>query len=170
MDTVLLVVRLFLGLGLAAHGLQKLAGWYGGYGLKATGEFVVKLGFPSGRLFAAAAGLGETTGGLLTALGLFGPFGPAMMMITVLTASVTVHAKNGFFAQNNGVELPMLYAMGALLLAFAGPGTFSLDSVFGLLRLWNDRVAGIAVGLAVIVAVGNIMISRAAARRTAPST
>ena len=45
----LLVARLVLGLLMAAHGSQKLFGWFGGYGLHATGEFMVQLGFPAGR-------------------------------------------------------------------------------------------------------------------------
>ena len=37
MDTAFLIARLILGLGLSAHGAQKLFGWFGGYGLKGTG-------------------------------------------------------------------------------------------------------------------------------------
>ena len=51
----LLLVRVVIGLVMAAHGAQKLFGWFGGYGLNKTGEFFVHLGFQQGRTFAAAA-------------------------------------------------------------------------------------------------------------------
>ncbi|HEY8370791.1 MAG TPA: DoxX family membrane protein, partial [Thermodesulfobacteriota bacterium] len=63
MDAALLIARLILGLGLAAHGAQKLFGWFGGYGIKGTGGFMETLGFRPGALFAVAAGLGEVGGG-----------------------------------------------------------------------------------------------------------
>jgi len=59
----LLIARLILGLGLAAHGAQKIFGWFGGYGPKGTGDFFEGIGWRPGVLFAVAAGLGELTGG-----------------------------------------------------------------------------------------------------------
>jgi hypothetical protein len=59
MDTGLLTARLILGLALSAHGVQKLFGWFGGYGFRGTGGFLDSLGFRPGALFALAAGLGE---------------------------------------------------------------------------------------------------------------
>ena len=98
MDIALLVVRAILGLGIAAHGAQKLFGWFGGYGLAGTGGFFEGIGFRPGRAFALLAGLGEFGGGLLTLLGLGGALGPALIVLVMLTAIFTVHVKNGFFA------------------------------------------------------------------------
>lgn len=56
----LLVGRLMLGLAMAAHGSQKLFGWFGGYGLGATGGFFEQLGFRPGRAYAAAAAGGRS--------------------------------------------------------------------------------------------------------------
>src|SRR5437870_9608142 len=109
MNTVLLIARLFFGLGLAAHGSQKLFGWFAGHGLTATGGFFESLGFRPGRFFATAAALGETVGGVLLAIGLFGPVGPALMFLVMIVAS-SLHVRNGFFATNDGIELPVLYA------------------------------------------------------------
>src|SRR5258706_15576486 len=86
----LLVVRGVVGLIMAAHGAQKLLGWFGGYGLQKTGEFFAQLGFRPGRAFAAAASLAEVTSGLLIALGLLGPIGPALMLSVMIVAAVTV--------------------------------------------------------------------------------
>jgi putative oxidoreductase len=76
----LLLGRIVIGLVMAAHGAQKLFGWFGGYGLNRTGEFFAHLGFQRGRAFAAAASLTEITSGLLVALGLLGPIGPALIV------------------------------------------------------------------------------------------
>src|SRR5437773_2113698 len=55
MDAGLLVGRIVLGLLMAAHGTQKLFGWFGGYGLTAVSGFFESLGFRPGRFFAATA-------------------------------------------------------------------------------------------------------------------
>ena len=125
MSAALLIARLYFGLGLASHGTQKLFGWFGGHGLEATSGFFDQLGFRPGRLFAAAASLGEITGGLLVALGLLGPVGPALALLVMIVAAATVHFRNGFFAMNNGIELPLLYGAGALVLCEAGLETGS---------------------------------------------
>ena len=108
LSTGLLVARLVLGLLLAAHGSQKLFGWFGGHGLAGTGGFLESLGFHPGRTFALAAGLAEVGGGLLLALGFLGPIGPALVVSVMLVAALTVHRSGGLFAMTNGVELPLL--------------------------------------------------------------
>src|SRR3989442_11960826 len=104
MDIGLLLLRLTLGLTLAAHGTQKLFGWFGGPGLDATGQFFEMIGFIPGRRHAVRAGLAETGGGLLLELGLLTPVGAALLFSVMLVAAVTVHIKKGFFAQNGGYE------------------------------------------------------------------
>src|SRR5436190_44732 len=129
----LLLVRLALGTLMAAHGAQKLFGWFGGYGIAGTGGFFESLGFHPGRLFAAAAGASEFAGGLLLALGLLGPAGPALVIGVMTVAALSVHWPNGLFATSNGIELPLLYAAGAAAVALTGPGQYSLDALLGLL-------------------------------------
>src|SRR5215218_8033419 len=124
----LLLIRLVIGLVMAAHGAQKLFGWFGGYGLNKTGEFFVNLGFQQGRAFATAASLTEITSGLLIALGLLGPVGPALMISVMVVAAITVHWEHGLFAADNGIEVPLLYATAALGLALVGFGRYSLDT------------------------------------------
>src|ERR1700676_3459944 len=103
----LLIVRLVVGLGFAAHGAQKLFGSFGGYGLAGTGGFFETIGFRPGKLFAGAAGLAEFVGGLLLVLGLGGPIAPMLIIATMVVAILAVHAPHGFFASNNGYELPL---------------------------------------------------------------
>jgi len=163
MSSALLVVRLIVGLGFAVHGAQKLFGWFGGYGLTGTGGFFASMGFSPGAPFALLAGLGECGGGLLVALGLGGPIGPALMISVMVVAAITVHLKNGFLAGNNGFELPLLYICVAVLFAMIGYGTYSLDKQLGLTWLTTVRDARIAVAAGVVV--GLLAVT---ARRTPP--
>lgn len=165
MAIALLAARIILGLGLFAHGAQKLFGWFGGYGIKGTGGFFESIGFKPGPMFAVAAGLGEIGGGLLTVLGLGGPIGPALIIMVMLVAILTVHIGNGYWASNQGYELNASIIAAALALAFAGPGVYSLDTALGIDAIWTDPIRWIAIGAAVVLALLNL-----AARRTAPKT
>ena len=163
MDLALLLVRL-IGLGFAAHGAQKLFGWFGGYGLAGTGSFFESIGLRPGRFFATAAGVSELVGGLLMALGLFGPIGPMLIIAVMTTAILTVHLPNGFFGQNNGYELPLTYSLIALAIAIGGPGAYSLDAMLGIGAISTPALCWGAVGLGIIGGIGN-----AALRRKAPT-
>jgi putative oxidoreductase len=140
MDSGLLIARLILGCALGAHGAQKLFGWFGGHGLKGTGRFFEGIGFRPGVPFALAAGMAELGGGILVAMGLLWPLGPALCVMVMLVAMLAVHWGNGFFASSNGIELPLLYLTGALALAFSGPGAYALDMALHVASL-SDPVA-----------------------------
>ena len=109
MDAGLLLVRLVFGVVMAAHGSQKLFGWFGGHGLRAVTGMFESLGFRPGGFFAPLAAFAELVSGLLVAVGLLGPIGPAVMLSVMIVAAVSVHWPNGLFAMWNGIELPLLY-------------------------------------------------------------
>jgi len=146
MNIGLLVLRLTIGLTLAAHGSQKLFGWFSGPGLNRTGQFFETLGFHPGRRHALLAGLAETGGGLLLALGLFTPFGSAAIISVMLVAVFTIHIHKGFFAHHSGFEYNLVLAAAALALAFTGPGSLSIEA------LLNYRESGSLWGFAALVA------------------
>ena len=162
MDAGLLLARMVFGLVMAAHGSQKLFGWFGGYGLAGTGGFFESLGFRPGRFFAMAAGTSELVGGLLLASGLLGPLGPAMIIAIMIVAAATVHWQHGLFAQNNGIEVPLLYGAAAAAIALIGNGAYSLDALLGL--SWPAQVIWIALGLGVLGGFANLTI-----RKTKPA-
>ena len=97
---------------------------------------------------------------LLTAAGLLGPIGPALIVLVMLVAILAVHWPHGFFASSNGIELPLMYLTAALFAAFAGTGAYSLDRVLGLDTLWERGTAGMAVAVAIPVALLNVALRR----------
>lgn len=160
--TGLLVARVVLGLLMAAHGSQKLFGWFGGHGLAATGGMFESLGFRPGKMFATVAAATEFTSGILVVLGLLGPIGPALMISVMIVAAASVHLRNGLFAASNGIEVPLLYATGAAALALTGPGAYSLDAALGLGNLSSPVVVGIALAVGILGGVGNLIVRRPA--------
>ena len=130
MSEALLIARLILGLGLAAHGAQKLFGWFGGPGPKGMAGFMAGMNLRPPMLFGLAAGLGEFGGGLLIALGFLGGIGPGLLVVVMLTAILTVHWGKGFFVAGNGWELPGTYIAGEMCIR---------DRSFMCVRFWPKR-------------------------------
>ncbi|MBO7938342.1 DoxX family membrane protein [Streptomyces sp. S9] len=129
-DLGLLLLRLGAGGVLAAHGTQKLFGWFGGHGLEGTGQFMESVGYAPGKASATAAGLAEAGGGVLLALGLATPAAGAAAAGAMAGASA-VHAPNGFFNQGGGYEYAATLGLTAASLAITGPGRLSLDHALG---------------------------------------
>ena len=161
MNEGLLLARLVFGLIMAAHGSQKLFGWFGGYGLSGTAGFLESIGFRPGRFFAAAASLGEIVSGLLVAAGFLGPIGPALMLAVMIVAAGSVHWSHGLFAQNNGIEVPLLYGAGAIALGLTGFGRLSLDAALGLTS--TPLIASVVLVLGALGGFVNLALRRTTA-------
>ncbi|MFF8968271.1 DoxX family protein [Streptomyces sp. NPDC014995] len=154
-DLGLLLLRLGTGGVLVAHGTQKLFGWFGGHGLEGTGQFMESVGYMPGKASATAAGLAETGGGTLLALGLATPAAGAAAAGAMAGASA-VHVPNGFFAQSGGYEYAASLGLTGAALAITGPGRLSLDHVLGhtVNRGWMVSTALGVTAAATAVIVG----------------
>jgi len=122
-----LILRVGLGLALIPHGAQKLFGWFGGYGLQATGQWMESIGLQPGLLMAALAGGAEFFGGLALLLGLLTRPAAALTAFTMLVAIFSVHWSSGFFLSNGGYEYGFVLLIASVSLLVSGGGRFSLD-------------------------------------------
>jgi putative oxidoreductase len=141
----LLLIRLVFGLSLAAHGAQKVFGWFGGGGPRETAGMFGNLRFRAPLLMAFAAGLAELSGGLF-ALGLLTPLAALGVAVVMLNAVGTVHWPKGFWNTNGGYELNLGILAVAVGIAATGPGRFSLDRLIG----WDDNLSGVWWGVGVL--------------------
>jgi putative oxidoreductase len=164
MNLALFGLRLVVGLTLAAHGSQKLFGWYGGHGIDGTASNYERIGLRPGRVNAWLAGLAECSGGLLIAVGLVTPVGAAALIGVMTAAVLTVHVRNGFFITNNGFEYNLVMAAAAFALAGIGAGGWSLDNALGIHLTGAGWALG-ALAAGVLAGLGAVVSGRRAAAR-----
>ena len=158
MDLGLLILRLVIGMTLAAHGSQKLWTSIGGGGIAGTEPFLEQLGFRPGRLHAALAGIAETAGGLLLAAGLLTPLAAAAIVGVMAVAVGSVHWGKGFFLNTGGFEYNLALAASALAVAFTGPGSISLDRAIGI--SWSGSSWGVAALLLGLLSGAGELLTR----------
>ncbi|HKN27374.1 MAG TPA: DoxX family protein [Roseiarcus sp.] len=124
------MVRVVTGLLLVPHGAQKLFGWFGGYGVEATGQFFsAKLGLPPS--LALVAGLIEFFGGLMLAAGFATRAVAALVFGLMAVAVLWVHLSIGFFWTEGGFEYPLFWGVVALFFVVRGGGRYSVDALMG---------------------------------------
>jgi putative oxidoreductase len=155
-DTGLLILRLCLGLTLAAHGFNK---FFAGGRIPGTARWFESIGMKPGGLHARIAATCEVAAGLGLAAGLLTPIPAAGFVALMFVAAWTVHRPNGFFIVKEGWEYNMVLAVAAVAVATIGPGRFSLDWVlFG--HNWCDGWAGLvlSVALGLVGGIGQLLI------------
>lgn len=160
----ILMLRVVLGAIMAAHGAQKLFGWFGGGGPSQTAGSFAKLGFQPPLLAALTAGVAEFGGGLLLAAGLVTPLAALAIAVVMLNAIATVHWRKGFWVMKGGYEFNLLILGASVSLAATGPGRFSLDALIG----WADNISGLwwgvtVAGLSALVAALTLTLGRRSA-------
>jgi len=148
-------LRMGLGGIMAGHGLQKLAGKFGGPGLDGASQGFEAMGFKPGRQFATAAGAAETVGGGLLATGLLTPFGAAMVTGVMTSAILKVHRKNGLWVTDGGMEYNLMIIAAAFAVTEHGPGFPALDGLITKRRKgigWAlfELAVGVAAGVGVV--------------------
>lgn len=122
-----LILRVPVGLILAAHGAQKLFGWFGGNGLAGTAQWMSSIGIEPGLLMALLAGGAEFFGGLALVLGLLTRPAALIAAFTMLVAIFSVHISNGLFAADGGYEYALVLMVALLALVIQGGGDLSMD-------------------------------------------
>ncbi len=122
-----LVLRVPVGIIFAAHGAQKLFGWFGGYGLTGTAGWLESIGLAPGVLMALLAGGAEFFGGLALILGLLTRPAAFALSIAMVVAIFSVHFSNGLFISNNGYEFGLALLAASLSLLLSGGGTAAVD-------------------------------------------
>ena len=137
----LLIIRIALGLTLAAHGYNK---FFKGGKIEGTGRWFDSMGMRPGKAHAFLAACGEIGSGMFIALGLLTSFAALGFVGLMSVAYWTVHSKNGFMIINEGWEYVFILAISAVTVAMIGPGEWSLDYTIG----WDSNLDGYT-GLAI---------------------
>ena len=154
-DTALLILRLWLGFVMLAHGINHARS------IDGTASWFESKGFRRPRLNAQASAAGELAIGLGIATGLLTSFAAAGLIATMTVAFGSIHRFAGFFVFNRpdeGYEYVATLAVAALALAVIGPGSASIDAALDInvtLDGWTGlilAVVGIAAGAAQLVA------------------
>jgi len=131
-DFAIAILRLTFGLVFAAHGAQKMLGWFGGYGFSGTmGFFTHQMGIPAPLAFLAICA--EFFGGLGLIVGFLSRIAAFGIICNMLVAIVMVHAQNGLFMnwagnqKGEGFEYHLLAIAIALAVVIKGSGALSVD-------------------------------------------
>ncbi|MGX9787720.1 DoxX family protein [Mycobacterium sp. MMS18-G62] len=151
-DVGVLLLRLVVGLTMAAHGYNK---FFGQGGLQGTANWFDSMGMKPGKFHARIAATTEMAAGVSLAGGLLTPIPAAGFVALMFVAAWTVHRPNGFFIVKEGWEYNLVLASTAVAIATIGPGDFSLDytlfhatGVYNYLHGWWGMVISLTLGLA----------------------
>lgn len=155
-DVALLLLRLVLGLTMAAHGFNK---FFGGGRIPGTARWFESIGMKYGKFQAVTAATAEIAAGLGIAVGLFTPIAAAGFVALMVVAVWTVHRANGFFVLTNGWEYNLVLATGAVAVAMLGPGYLSADHQI-FCHCWQNGWPGlwISLGLGLAGAIGQLAL------------
>ena len=161
-DFALLILQLGVGLTFAAHGAQKMFGWWGGPGLAGWEGAMAHMGFHPARFFALVSAGVELFGGLMLAAGFLTPIAAAALVAQTVVIIGQVHWANGFFNSKSGFEFPLVLGLGAAAVGLGGPSAVSIDSALGLAI--EPASAVVMLGLGLLAGLVTLAIPRVAAR------
>jgi putative oxidoreductase len=151
-DFGILVLRVVIGLTMAAHGYNK---FFGKGGLAGTAGWFDSMGMKPGSFHARVAASTEMAAGIGLAVGLLTPIPAAGFVALMLVAYWTVHRPNGFFIVKEGWEYNLILAVTAIAIATIGAGQLSLDyalfhtsGLYDYLHGWWGLLIAVLLGLA----------------------
>lgn len=151
-EGALLLLRVVLGLTMAAHGWNK---FFGAGGIAGTARWFDSIGMAPGTVHARLAASAEIVAGSCLVVGFVTPLAAAGFVSLMMVAAWTVHRGNGFFVTKDGWEYNLVLAAGAVAVAGTGAGSLSVDSlvlretaVWPLLQGWAGLAIAVVLGLA----------------------
>ena len=147
-DVALLILRLGVGLTFAAHGAQKVFGWWGGPGFENWQGAMAHMGFRPARVFASVSAGVELVGGLLLAVGFLTPLAGAALIGQTVVIIGQVHWQNGFFNTSGGIEFPLTLGVATAAIVLVGAGAWSIDAALGIALEPVARAGLVLLGLA----------------------
>ena len=167
MEYGILLLRVVVGLLVAAHGTRRLCGWFGGRGRTGTAQYFASLGYRAPHAAWLAAGAADLAGGILLALGLLTPVAALLVAVVALNAIAVARWRSGLFVARGGFELDLVLVTVVTAVTVAGPGRVSLDRLLG----WDERWSGVEWGagmlaLAIVLAFFAATLGRARAEAT----
>lgn len=151
-NLALLIIRVALGLTMAAHGYAK---FFKGGRIAGTASWFDSMGMRPGKVHATLAATGEMASGLCLAAGFLTSFAALGFVGLMAVAYWTVHKDNGFMILKEGWEYVFILAVAAVTVAMLGPLEWSIDNAIG----WDDELDGytglvISAGGGLAAAVG----------------
>jgi putative oxidoreductase len=152
-DIALLIMRLWAGFVIIAHGINH------GRSLKGTAAWFAKVGFKAPQLNAFISSAMEITVGLALIFGLLTSAAAAGLAATMFVAFWSIHRFAGFFVfhrPDEGYEYVATLAVIALALAIIGPGSASVDAALGLDETLSGAVGAGIFGLGILAAGGQL--------------
>jgi putative oxidoreductase len=159
MNSGRLVARVVIGGLFVGHGLQKLAGKFDGPGIDETAEMMDAIEMRPATANAYAAGITETVGGTMLALGAATPLAAASLIGTMITAIRKVHGENGPWNADRGYEYNLVLIAALLAVVDGGPGPISVDKIRGKSRRGFPAMVG-ALGLGAAASTVAIELGR----------
>jgi putative oxidoreductase len=156
--TGILILRLVFGLTLAAHGAQKVFGWWGGPGMKGWTGAMNHMRIRPATPWAWSSALAELLGGLGLALGFLDPLPSFAIAGSMLVAIALVHLPKGFFNTKGGFEFNLAILAAVAAVALIGPGAYSLDSALGIHL--PEPGSLIVMTVLTILGVGSALVTR----------
>ncbi|HYV23519.1 MAG TPA: DoxX family protein [Candidatus Bathyarchaeia archaeon] len=157
-DLALALVRVVVGLVIAAHGAQKVLGVWGGPGLAGWTQGITRMGMRPPVFWAWVSAFAELAGGVAFALGFLLPVVAAALSIQMGVAIARAHWSKGFWNTKGGLEFPFTLGAIAAINGVGDPGVYSLDRALGL----PVSGAGVYAAVLVVGVVAYLVGSRAA--------
>ena len=154
----LLILRLAIGAIMAAHGAQKLFGWWGGPGINGWTGAMTRMRIRPAIAWAWISALGEFAGGIGLALGFLYPLPIIAIAGAMLVAIALVHWSKGFWNSKGGFEFNLSILGAVAALALIGPGAISLDTAFG--TRFPEPITLIVLTVVLLISVGTALATR----------